>query len=543
MKRNGWLIGCEQEGIRMTRLQHVLRVFLLSGLAAGVLGTIVARTELIFQDGVRYIEQAQRISRGAFSDGVLRSTDHPGYPLLIAAFHRITGEEGPVAWQQAAQTAAVLSGILLVVPLYLVGVELLGPSRAWLGCLLLYLAPVPCRVMADAMSESTFLLFGCWALWGAVRFFRSGRAQWLALLVIFGVAAYLTRPEGLLLPAATVATLLLMPFLPVTRLRSGQWWTALGILVIAPACLVGPYVLAKGGLGTKPAVARILGTEAKAPADSVARARLLDPKETTARTYALAVKGTALAVGELVSLPLLPLLALGLLKRRSSPSHARIRLFLSIIVGGSAFAFVRLHATCGYCTPRHTLLLGLLFFPIAAAGLCLLVESIALRFKRLDDEPSVDQNLAIAWPVVLVALLVVYACYSAPKLLRPLNHEGMGYRLAGEWLADSAHAAGDAKIVDASGWSLFYGQRAGYTFANLTAATDDPQARFVVVREAHLLGPWGYCRYFRELVRGRLPIAAFPDHPDKTQSRVFVFDRLQPISPLAEGQPWSAIRR
>ena len=86
-------MGCEQEGTRMTRLQHVLRVLLLSSLAASVLCTIVARTDLIFQDGVRYIEQARRISRGAFSDGVLRSTDHPGYPLLITAVHGLTGGE------------------------------------------------------------------------------------------------------------------------------------------------------------------------------------------------------------------------------------------------------------------------------------------------------------------------------------------------------------------------------------------------------------------------------------------------------------------
>ena len=213
------------------------------------------------------------------------------------------------------------------------------------------------------MSESTFLLFGCWALWGAIRFLRGGRARWLALLIIFGVAAYLTRPEGLLLPAATVATLLLMPFLPATRLRPRQWWAALGILVVAPACLVGPYVLAKGGLGTKPALARVLGTAAKAPSDSVDRARLLDPDQTLTRTYALAVKGTAAAIAELVSLPLLPLLALGLLKGRESPGRARIRLFLGLILTGSAFALVRLHATCGYCTPRHGALAGATLLP------------------------------------------------------------------------------------------------------------------------------------------------------------------------------------
>jgi hypothetical protein len=536
-------MGCEQEETRMTRLQHVLRVLLLSGLAASVLCAIVARTDLIFQDGVRYIEQARRITRGAFSDGVLRSTDHPGYPLLIAAVHGIARGESALSWQTAAQAAAVLSGILLVVPLYLVSVELLGPRRAWLGCLLLYLAPVPCRVMADAMSESTFLLFGCWALWGAIRFLRSGSSRWLALLISFGVAAYLTRPEGLLLPAVTIATLLLMPFLPATRLRPRQWWVALGILVIAPACLVGPYVLAKGGLGTKPALACVLGTAAKAPADSVARPRLLAPEETPARTYALAVKGTAAAIGDLVSLPLLPLFALGLLERRRSPGRARTRLFLGIIIMGSAFALVRLHATCGYCTPRHALLLGLLFFPLAAAGLSRLCDLITLRINSLAEVPSIDQKHAIGWPIALVSLLVVYACYSAPRLLRPLNHEGTGYRLAGEWLADPAHAPGDAKVIDVSGWSLFYGQRSGYTFANLPSASDDPQARFVVVREAHLLGPWSYCRFFRDLLRGQLPIAAFPDHPDKTQSRVYVFDRLQPTSPLADRQPWSAIRR
>ncbi len=527
----------------MTRLRHVLYLLLLSSLAAGVLCTIVARTDLIFQDGVRYIEQARRISRGAFSDGVLRSTDHPGYPLLIAAVHALTGGESAVAWQRAAQTAAVLSGLLLVVPLYLVCVELLGPHLAWLGCSLFYLAPVPCRVMADAMSESTFLLFGCWALWGAIRFLHGGRARWLALLIIFGVAAYLTRPEGLLLPAAVVGTLLLLPILPATRLRPRQWWAALGILVIAPACLVGPYVLAKGGLGTKPALARVLGTATKAAPDSVARARLLDPQQTPARTYALAVKGTAAAITELVSLPLLPLLALGLLKSRRSPGRARIRLFLGLILTGSAFALVRLHATCGYCTPRHALLLGLLFFPMSAAGLSWLCDLISLGVKRPDDELSIDRKRAIRRPIVLASLLVVYASCSAPGLLRRLNHEGAGYRLAGQWLADPAHAPADAKIIDASGWSLFYGQRAGYTFANLPAALDDPQARFVVVREAHLLGPWSYCRFFRDLVRGRLPIATFPDRPDKKQSRVYIFDRSRPTSPLADRQPWSAIRR
>ena len=52
-----------------------------------------------------------------------------------------------------------------------------------------------------------------------------------------------------------------------------------------------------------------------------------------------------------------------------SPAEARVRLFLGCIFAGSVLALVRLHATCGYCTPRHAMLLGLFLIPAAAAGL------------------------------------------------------------------------------------------------------------------------------------------------------------------------------
>jgi len=86
----------------------------------------------------------------------------------------------------------------------------------------------------------------------------------------------------------------------------------------------------------------------------------------------------------------------------------------------------------------------------------------------------------------------------------------------------------------------------GYTFANLFEASRDPQARFVVVREAHLIGPWGYCQFFRDLVRGLQPVAQFPDRPDDKQSRVYLFDRSQPRMPLSamgDGQPWNKLLR
>ena len=93
----------------------------------------------------------------------------------------------------------------------------------------------------------------------------------------FGALAYLSRPEGLLLPAALLATLLAMPLLRSTRLNWPRWGAAMAFLVLGPALIVGPYVAAKGGLGTKPAVARLLGTAPRSAALAVERERPLDP--------------------------------------------------------------------------------------------------------------------------------------------------------------------------------------------------------------------------------------------------------------------------
>jgi 4-amino-4-deoxy-L-arabinose transferase-like glycosyltransferase len=525
----------------MTRLQHSARVIGLMAVAGGLLIGIAGRTEVIFADGLRYIEQAQKISHGAMGEGLLRSTDHPGYPLGIAAMHAVLGGEDPLSWQKAAQAAAVLSGVLLVIPLYLVALEIFGPRIAWLCCLLVYLAPVPDRVMADAMSESTFLHFWTWGFLGALRFLREGRFAWLPLMAGFGVLAYLTRPEGLLLPAAMVATLLLVPLLRQTRLSPPRWAAAVGFLVLAPLAVIGPYAAVKGGLGTKPALARVLGTVPIAASDSVDRARPLDPNQTLAKTYLLALKGAAGAIAEVISIPLLPFVVLGLLTRRGVEGRARHRLFLGIMLSVALLALVRLHATSGYCTSRHAMLLGILLIPMAAAGLDWMLARISLR----PSQPIAVESSRFR-PAVFACAAMLYAGWTAPALIRPLNDEAIGYRLAGQWLADSAHSPPESKVADGPGWSLFYGRKSGYTFANLGEAAADPLARFVVVRDAHLLGPWGYCQIFRDLVRDRLPVAQFPARPAKMQSHVYVFDRFSPRASapeLAERAPWSAIRR
>jgi hypothetical protein len=448
------------------------------------------------------------------------------YPLAIATAHSVTTGASPESWQAAAQWASVAAGVLLVVPLYLVFVELFGASCAWLGCVLAYAVPLTGHVLADALSEGTFLLFWMWGLWAALRFLKEEKLRWLPLAVGMSGLAYLTRPEGLLLPAALVATLLLMPLRRATRMNAPTWRAAVGLLVIGPACVVGPFVAVKGGLGTKPAIARVLGTAPPSAPSAVERQKPLEPDQTPARTYVMATRALVDSVRDAVTAPLLLFGSLGIILAWRSGQRARTGLLVAIITVGAALALIRLHATGGYCSPRHTLVLAMMFLAAAGRGLQATIDLVARRLeRRLAGFRVTTLARPALWTSGLAAIVAAYGSAA----VAPVN-AGLGaYRDAGHWLA--SHVPADARVVDVTGWSLFYSDRKGYTFRNVHEAFADPSLRWVVVREAHLVGPWGYCEQMRWLVAGRAQVASFPPNEDHHQTRVLVFDRARSGGP------------
>ena len=522
-----------KEGSRtVSNTQHGLRVVALMVCVAALLGWIASRADLLFADGLRYVAQAQRLERGAWRDGLLKSVDQPVYPLAIAATHGWRGDGTAASWQGAGQAASVCAGVLLVIPLYLVALELFGARSAWIAVVLFFGAPLTGHILADVLSEGTFLLFWMWGLWAALRFLREGFIGWLPLVIVSSGLAYLTRPEGALLPAALVLALLLIPMLRSARMNWPRWWAAIGVLVIGPALVLGPYVVGKGGIASKPAVARLLGLSARSPADAVERAEPFDPNQSEVETHLKAVKTVFGAIRDLVTPWLLPFAVVGAaLAFQPGNGRARVATFLAILTGATVWALIRLHVTGGYCTPRHAIVLGALLCAAAAHGLERVLGSLVIPGRRLGIG---DGRFALG-PAVWVLVLGVFLAGSIPSMGRRLNHAMVGYREAGEWLSKQGSA--DGRVADATGWSLFYGQQNGYTFATLHDALSDPSVRYVVAREAHLQGPWWYCRLIREMVGSREPIATFPPNADKGQSIVYLFDRQ---SPEVANVAWSA---
>jgi hypothetical protein len=390
-------------------------------------------------------------------------------------------------------------------------------------------------MLANVLSESSFLLFWTWGLWAAVRFLREGRFFWLPLTIGFGVMAYLSRPEGMLLPLAMVAALALLPLNRSTRINWPRWWGVVAFLVFGVLVLVGPYLALKGGLGTKPGIARVLGLAPASPPDALERERPLPADQTLLQTYGLATERMFKVLRGVVSTPLLPLAALGLVMLRPGPARTRTWLFFGVVILASAIGLVRLHATGGYCTVRHGLVPGMILILAAAHGLCWLIGRVSISGNLLGMGQGQLRPGPAIWAGLLLLLIVVpRLADSSPVIPGPF----FAYRDAGDWLAQNSRASD--RILDLTDWSLYFSQRPGYRFAHVYQAPGDPQTRWVVVRKPHLEGHWNYTKVVRDLIGRRDPVVLIPANPEPGQLQVQIYDRFAPMAQVADAHPPTA---
>ncbi len=502
----------------MSLQHHLVRIGMLMSCAAVLLIWLASGTEVMFADGLRYVSQAQAIEQGSWTQALIRAADHPVYPLAIAAVHHLAGGHGPAAWQAAAQITSVIAGVLLVIPIYLFALELHGKREAWLACLLTFLVPLTGHVLADVLSEGTFLLFWTTGCWTALRFLNKGRTAWLVATIALGGLAYMTRPEGLLLPLVLAGTLGLTVCRPATRFSWPVWRRAALLLFVGPLLLAGPFVALKGGIATKPAVARLLGLSGRSHALAVERERPLDPDQSTLMTYVVAGRAAARAVQGAVSLPLLLLAVVSLFSAGETMARERKNLFVTLLLGGWLFALLRLHVTGGYCTPRHAMILTFPVIAAAAHGLVLLVDRCTIRLSAI---AAIRRLSLLRGSMIVGCFAAGLLCYGR-DLTAPINPGFRGYRQAGEWLA--THSPRDARVLDLKGWARFYGERAGYSFDELPQAEHDSGLDWIVAHDALLIGPWYYCATLRRFVGDRAPIKSFPEKHQPGIAQVHIFE-------------------
>jgi 4-amino-4-deoxy-L-arabinose transferase-like glycosyltransferase len=424
-----------------------LLVAVLLCVAAGVQGWLLSHTEVAARDSIGYIRAAVQIRRGTWRDSLSKAEQHPGYPLAIAGVSSLldrvqTGPES-VRLQQAAQLTSALAGVLLVVPMFLLGRELFDRRVGFWTALLLQVLPPSGRVLADGLSEPLFLLLAAMAFYYAAVGLRRQRAAPFALAGVWGGLAYLRRPDGAFIVAAA-GVVLLAVWVRGFWLRSRREFLACGLALAAGGLATGGPLVAVTGKITIKNTPRLILQETFGQAASVAPgvgSRVGTRRVPLASWWGegdggrrlWGVKALAAQFGQATQYVLWLPMVLGLWwfpPRLGSSAGAWVVLLVGLAVGACLY---RVASGMGYLSDRHTLLIvmGLLYWAVAA----LLVVGEALGAALVRWVRARRPGLA-TWkggsPAARGGVFVgVLALAILPRTLEPLHGNRAGFRNGG----------------------------------------------------------------------------------------------------------------
>ncbi len=318
------------------------------------------------------------------------------------------------------------------------------------------------------------------------------------------------------------ATLLLLPVLRVTRIHWPLFWRVLALATLGLAVLVGPFVALRGGVTTKPAIARVLGLAEQAQPLALEREEPMPLDQSVFETYRIATARMLEAFRDAVTPLLVPFAVCGLVLASRTAGGSRVWLFLGIVLAASAGALVRLHAVSGYCSATHGLAPSLILMIAAAAGLAWLMDTVSL--------PG-----ALVWAGTR-ATSTGPGCLglgdrpgrrgTRTGLSRTARAGAVFGLLPNRRLARREHSRQRASARPDRLVAVLQ-QRAGYRFADVYQASADPSTRWIVARQQDVEGPWPYCQVVRELIGGREPAAVLPPHARPHQLQVRIYDRAR----------------
>jgi hypothetical protein len=500
---------------------------------------LIAHTEVAARDSIGFIRYALELESRPWKDVLPNNLQHPGYPLVLMAVswpvRCFFGGIDSFTMQLSAQLASSLAGVLLVVPMYYLGREFFDRSAGFWGAILYQCLPITSRILSDGLSEATFLLLSTTALLFAIQAVRNGSLLRFALCGFASGLAYLTRPEGAVLVAATSLVLVAMQFHPCWR-RPWRRAALGGVCLVATASAVGgPYPYMTGQFTLKPSALWILGTaENQRPSE---RADVTDagPQTTShpltasilavyaptelkdRRLWALKAIGTEIVKGYhyFIGLPVL----LGLWwyrdRLRVIPG-AWVMLVLCLL---HAFILYRLAVRVGYLSERHVQLLVLCGIFTGAATVSTVGCWLWAVASRISGRMREDGGGKL-WPGVV--LLGSLACLGLPELLSPLHGNRVGHREAGLWLAQNTQLADE--IIDPYCWAHYYAGRVFWEGKTPPSPPGYRPTRYVVLeteKNEHQRLPM--IEQAKTIARQGKPVYHWPVESLDTEAKILVF--------------------
>jgi 4-amino-4-deoxy-L-arabinose transferase-like glycosyltransferase len=365
----------------------------------------------------------------------------------------------------SCQLAAALAGVLLVVPSYLLGRSLFGRFPGFAAALMFQVLPVPAHVTSDGLAEALYLLCVVTSLGFGVRAVRHRSTLYFLLCGMAAGAAYLVRPEGLMVVLAVgvvVAGLGILRRWPRDVAAGRLAGLGVGVLLVAT-----PYMVLIGGLTNKSTgneiLVRMLGVfnpkaekkslgtwdrgEAVPAGRPVLFASWYDPERDGSKA-GWAATATATEVLKTAYYVPFGLAVVGLVLVRNRLFAQPELAVLPVLVVINLAVLFALGLKIGYVSERHTLLVVLIVCYFAAVAL----EPVA---RSLAAVPKVGAVMGGRYGAAGVLAAVVAS--ALPAALRPLHENRAGHYHAGKFL--EATVMPDDLVVDPFSWALFYSGR------------------------------------------------------------------------------------
>jgi 4-amino-4-deoxy-L-arabinose transferase-like glycosyltransferase len=488
---------------KLRRDLGLLAVLLL--VAVGLRSWQIAHTEVAARDSIGFIRQAWRLQEQPLMDVVRSSEQHPGYPIMIVAVswpvRSIVSGSNAATMQLSAQLTSAIAGVLLVFPMFFLGKALFNRSVGFWAALLFQVLPTSSRVLADGLSEGTFLLFAATGLWLGVIALRGQSKLLFGAAGLAGGLAYLTRPEGAAVVAATGMVLLGMQLKTAWR-RPWVQLAACAIWLLAGwALLGGPFMAVTGRFTIKNTgiqimeVAKVEST-APMPPDQKEPSVKIDLPQVSWFNQAWESRwmwgarklGAELLKGFFYVAWVPALLALWWFRRRFARSPGQwVLLLVSVAM---LLVLFRVATFMRYLSDRHALLLILCGCFWSAAGFLAIGRRFADLFRTWSESQAQTRKplFAFGWSLVRDPrfwsglLLVSLTCATVYKNLEPLHANRQGFRDAGRWIAE--HADASDEVYDPYCWTHYYAGRVFLEASPVDIPAGHERVRYVVLEES-----------------------------------------------------------
>lgn len=197
--------GMNPDTTRLTK-NDLFTLMLLAVAGCGIRLYFVQFYDVISADGISYITIAKNFITGK---GLSAASHYPPfYPILVGLASVLTTD-----FEIAGLAVSITMGSLVVVPVYLLGVEFFNKRTGLIAAILTVTWPTLRYWSTNIMSQATYitlLMFGIYFLW---RGYRKGSLIFSVMAGIFFACAHLTRSEGVLVLFTAVVILIACTFI------------------------------------------------------------------------------------------------------------------------------------------------------------------------------------------------------------------------------------------------------------------------------------------------------------------------------------------